>query len=114
MYRVCVSLAKVISHIHPCMLSYPGISISGNEAPVSLGASLQLNCSSDLDILTAEWLYNNVVVAESLGAEALLVIPAVNDSLHNRQYRCRITTPYGMQQRNTTITVTGTSQFSLM
>ena len=79
-----------------------------------MGASLQLNCSSDLDILTAEWLYNDVVVADSLGAEAVLVIPAVNDSLHNRQYRCRITTPYGVQESNTTITVTGTSLQILM
>ena len=88
-------------------LPYPGISVTGNEAPVSLGAGLQLNCSSDLDILTAKWLYGDVVIAESQGAEALLVIPAVNDSLHNRQYWCRVTTPYGVQERNTTITVTG-------
>lgn len=87
--------------------SCSGISITGNEAPVVLGTSMQLNCSSDLAILMAEWLYNDVVIAQSLTGEALLVIPAVNDSLHNRQYKCRITTPYGVQERNTTITVTG-------
>ena len=55
----------------------------------------------------AEWLYNDVVIAQNLSGGALLVIPAVNDSLHNRQYKCRVTTPFGMQESNTTITVTG-------
>ena len=72
-----------------------------------LGASLQLNCSSDLATSTAEWLYNEDVIAQSVSSEVLLVIPAVNDSLHNRQYTCRVTSPYGVQERNTTITVTG-------
>jgi hypothetical protein len=89
-----------------------GIGITGNEAAVAVGTSLLLNCSSDLTILTAEWLYDDEVVAQSIATEALLAIPSVNDSLHNRQYRCRVTTPFGVQERNTTITVTGTYQKS--
>ncbi len=68
---------------------------------------MQLNCSSDLVILTAEWLHNDVVIAQSVAGEAILAIPTVNDSLHNTMYRCRITTPFGIQESNTTVTVTG-------
>ena len=88
---------------------YPsGMQITGNDSPFVVGTGLQLNCSSDLPILMAEWLYNEVVITQSAAAEALLVIPVVNDSLHNMQYKCRITTPFGVQERNTTITVIGT------
>ena len=88
------------------------MSITGNEAALVLGSSAMLNCSSDLSILTAELLYNDVVIAQSLGGEVLLAIPAVNDSLHDRQYICRVTTPYGVEERNTTITVAGIFLFS--
>jgi len=54
-----------------------------------------------------EWLYNDVVVARSAAEEVLLQVPVVNDSLHNRQYKCRVTTPFGVLERNTTITVRG-------
>lgn len=55
----------------------------------------------------AEWLHDEVVIAESEGSAAVLVVSAVDDSLHAREYMCRITTPYGVQEANTTITVTG-------
>lgn len=92
-----------------CWLSLhlAGLQITGNEAPSTVGTSLQLNCSSDLDFVMAEWLYNDVVIAQSTARDAVLVIPAVNDSLHNRQYKCRITYPFGVQERNTTVIVTG-------
>ncbi len=72
-----------------------------------LGSSAQFTCSSNLNILLVEWLFDNEVVAEAEASQATLIIPAVNDSLHNRLYVCRITTPYGTQERNMTITVTG-------
>ena len=72
-----------------------------------MGTNLQLNCSSDLAILMAEWLYNDIVIAQNVGSEASLVIPSVDDSMHNRQYNCRITTPFGVQERNTTLIITG-------
>ena len=96
---------------HPLFLpwslcGFSGASLTGNEAALILGSSAVLNCSSDLPILTAEWLYNDVVIASSAG-EVLLTIPEVNDSLHNRKYTCRVTTPYGIEERNTTIAVAG-------
>ena len=55
----------------------------------------------------AEWLYYDEVIAQNFANEVLLVVPTVNDSLHNRQYTCRITTSFGVQERNTTIIVSG-------
>lgn len=75
--------------------------------PLTLGSSAQFICSSDLDIVVAEWLFDDQVIVRSEANQANLYIPVVNDSLHNRQYLCKITTPYGMQERITTITVTG-------
>lgn len=99
--------------MRPCSSIYSlrsGLSITGNEAPLTLGTSTQLNCSTDLVALMVEWLYSGMVIVQNLADNSLLAIPAVNDSLHNRQYTCRITTPFGMQERNTTISVTGTTQ----
>lgn len=82
--------------------------ITGNEASLILGGSAQFTCTSDLDIIIAEWLFGDQVIVQAEASQVDLIIPAVNDSLHNRLYVCRITTPYGAQERNTTITVTGT------
>lgn len=92
---------------HSQFLYNAGVSISGNNDSVTVGSKLELICSSDLAILIAEWLYDEVVISQSVGSEALLMISAVNDSMHSRQYLCRVTTPYGMQEINTTLTVTG-------
>lgn len=91
-----------------------GIHIQGNDGSVTLGSSLELNCSTDLPVLTIEWLYDDAVVAQSMGSEAVLVIPVANDSLHDKQYKCRSTTPFGVQERNTTITVSGQKTVSIM
>lgn len=89
------------------MVYFLGIQITGNEGPLTVGSTVQVTCSSDLVILMAEWLYDDMVIAQSVASEAILTIPAVNDSLHNRQYKCRVTTPYGIEEANTTISTTG-------
>ena len=83
------------------------MTIVGAGSPLTLGASAMLNCTSDLPILMAEWLYNGVVIARSSEGGAILDITSVNDSLHGRQYSCRVATPYGIQLENTTIVVSG-------
>ena len=90
------------------ILSLLGIAITGNEAPLTLGMSARLSCATDLaPVVAVEWLYGGAVIAQSLSDSAQLVFPAVNDTLHNRQYTCRTSTAYGVQERNTTITVSG-------
>ena len=84
-----------------------GAYITGNDDPAAIGSILQLTCSSDMVALMAEWLYNDVVIVQSDTGNATLMIPSVNDSLHNREYECRITTPFGVQVINSTIITTG-------
>ena len=72
-----------------------------------VGTVATLNCSSDLDVTMTEWLYNEGVVQSSTSSQAQLVFNPVNDTIHNRQYTCRVTSPYGVQQQTITVTVEG-------
>ena len=70
--------------------------------------SARLSCATDLaPVVAVEWLYGSAVIAQSLSDSAQLVFTVVNDTLHSRQYTCRTSTAYGVQERNTTITVSG-------
>jgi len=83
-----------------------GLRIVGASSLV-LGDSTTLNCTSDLPIVSVEWIYNGAVIVQSSANGAILDIPLVNDSLHRRQYSCRVTSPFGVQEKNTTLIVTG-------
>ena len=83
-----------------------GLSIIGSSSLI-LGESTTLNCTSDLPIVSIEWIYNDEVIAQSPTNGAILDIPLVNDSLHGRQYSCRVTSLFGVQEKNTTLIVTG-------
>ena len=83
-----------------------GLSIVGSSSLI-LGDSTTLNCTSDLPIFSIEWIYNGAVISQNPANVALLDIPLVNDSLHGRQYSCRMTSPFGVQEKNTTLSVTG-------
>jgi hypothetical protein len=53
-----------------------------------------------------EWLHGEKVLVLAEGGYAYLTIPAVNDSLHGREYQCKVTTLYGVLEKNITITTT--------
>lgn len=53
-----------------------------------------------------EWLHDNEVLVQAENEHAHLIIPAINDSLHGGEYRCKVTTPYGVLENNITITTT--------
>ena len=72
-----------------------------------VGTVATLTCSSDLDVTTTEWLYNEGVVQSSTGPQAQLLFNPVNDTIHNRQYTCRVTSSYGAQQQTITVTAEG-------
>ena len=76
-----------------------------------VGRASTLTCSSDLDVTMTEWLYNGGVVQSSTGPHAQLLFNPVNDTIHNRQYTCRITSPYGVQQQTVIITAEGGVSF---
>jgi len=81
--------------------------ITGSDIPLTVGDNATLTCSSDLDVNMVEWLYNGQVVVSSSGPQADLMFTPVNDSIHNTQYICRVTSPYGVQEYSSSISVTG-------
>ena len=91
------------------LLSTPiAVRITGNDAPLIEGQSATITCSSDLDVVSIQWLYNGLVEASSLGAQADLVFSSVPESIHNREYVCRVNTATCSAESSTTISVEGT------
>ena len=76
-----------------------------------VGRASTLTCSSDLDVTMTEWLYNGGVVQSSTAPQTQLLFNPVNDTIHNRQYTCRVTSPYGVQQQTVIITAEGGVSF---
>ena len=79
-----------------------------------VGTVATLTCSSDLDVTTTEWLYNGGEVQSSTAPQAQLLFNPVNDTIHNRQYTCRVTSPYGVQQQTISVTAEGRFMSSCM
>ena len=91
---------------------YLGLRVHGNQAIFTVGQQASVVCSSDLDVNMIEWIYNyNVVVQSSAVDQLSLVFNPVNDSIHSRQYTCRVTSPYGIQEE--TIQVTAESKLHI-
>ena len=82
-----------------------GIEISGYSSPLTVGESAQITCSSDLDVTTIEWLYNGELITSSNRPSSILIFETVYYSFHNRQYTCKVTTPYGEQEDTVAIIV---------
>jgi len=102
-------------YIHISSFKYPvirychvsvGLQITGGASFV-VGESAVLQCNTDLDATAVQWLYGGEVVVQSTAHYAELQFYPVNDSIHDRQYTCRVISPYGIQERNTTVTITG-------
>lgn len=65
-----------------------------------VGGSASLTCFSDLDVISAKWLHNHLVVGYSSKSELQLVFDPVNDSIHNKEFVCQNTSPYGVQEQS--------------
>ena len=83
--------------------------INGNGGPLTEGESATITCSSDLDAVSVQWLYNGQVQASSSGAQADLVFGSVPESIHNREYVCRVNTATCLAESSITVTVEGMS-----
>ena len=92
----------------PVIVFVLGLQITGASAPLTVGDTAAITCSSDLDVSSIEWVYDDQVVLSSVGQQELeLVFNPVNDTIHNKTYTCRVTSPYGVQEHKVTLTVTG-------
>ena len=85
-----------------------GLQISGHSPQFNVGDTVTITCSFDLSLTSIMWLYDDVVAMSSSDSQLNLTFSPVNDTIHNRQYTCRVTTPYGEQEENITISVQGT------
>ena len=70
---------------------------------------MTITCSFDLNLTSIEWLYNDEVITSSVASQLDLTFSPVNDTINNRQYTCRVTTPYGDQEEDITIRVQGSN-----
>ena len=86
--------------------TFVGITIRGDETPLIIGSNSQFTCSSNLNPLMIEWLHDDVVLVQTEDGYAHLTMPAVNDSVHGTEYKCKVTTPYGVLEKNLTISTT--------
>ena len=85
--------------------------VAGYDDQLTVSEYATITCSFDLELTYIEWIYNSEVIVNSSSSSIDLSFSPVNDSIHGRQYTCRVTTPYGVQQQNVTITVQGKHYF---
>ena len=70
------------------------------------------NCSTDLTVISIQWLFGGEVVVEDTSGQRFLELTfdPVNDTIHERQYTCMIAIPSNgsvVFMENITISVAG-------
>ena len=98
-------------------VSSPGIRVSSIQTPLTVGNTVSIMCSTDLDVATIEWIrdgvsvdnvaMNNATVDNSSSRSLTLLLDPVSADHHNTEYTCRVTSPYGVQEETVNITVQG-------
>lgn len=84
-----------------------GLEISGYSGQLIVGERATISCTFDLEFSSLEWIYNKEVLVSSSSSQIGLSFNPVNDSVHGRQYTCRVRTRYGVQEKNVIILVQG-------
>ena len=84
----------------------PGMQVMMPDVLI-VGRAATLTCSSDLDVTMTEWLLNGRAVQNSTHSQVQLLFNPVMDTIHSRQYTCRVTSPYGIQEQTIIITAEG-------
>ena len=74
---------------------------------MTVNTSEALTCSSDLEVQQIEWFANGSRVAASSSSELAYTLDPVSTDHHGSVYTCVATSPYGSQERNITLSVTG-------
>ena len=109
-YHIMFSIMQGI--IKNCAIHYSaqillGLQITSSD-DVFVGESASLTCSSDLDVTTIEWFLDGQVVLSNTGQQELeLTFNPVPDTIHNSEYSCRVTSPYGTQEASHRVTAEG-------
>lgn len=90
-----------------------GLEVAGYDDQFTIGEYTTITCSFDLEFTSIQWIYDNEVIVSSSSSSIDLSFSPVNDSIHGRQYTCRVITPYGVQQQNVIIIVQGKHYFPI-
>ena len=72
--------------------------------PLTVGDTVSIVCSTDLDVTTIEWITDGITMSNSSNQSLTLVLDPVSNDHHN-MYTCRVTSPYGVQEKTVDITV---------
>jgi len=80
-----------------------GITIQGRNV-YTVGLAETLTCSSDLAVTSMQWIYNFQVVNSTSTSAVQLSFNPVNETIHGREYTCRSTSPYGIQESTYQVT----------
>ena len=89
----------------PLSLTNSGLTISGST-DLTVSEKASINCSTDLQVESIAWLYQNEVISSVAGEQHLvLTFDRVSDSQHGRVYMCQSVASYGTQERNVTVNV---------
>ena len=84
----------------PTYICLLGLATWQSSDVFTLGESASISCSSDLDVVSIKWLHNNIVVRYSSESELQLIFDSVNDTIHNEEFICRVTSSYGIQEQS--------------
>ena len=114
--RLCTCMTTVEQHaehyamkcFHPnFVFHHSGVSITRSQFTV--GRPSIAVCISDTPATLMEWLTNGRVVESAMSTQTLdLIIPLVNDSVHNDVFICRVTRQVGgIATQNFTVDVVG-------
>ena len=69
------------------------VEVTGLEQPLTVGETASVVCASILRVSSIQWLFDDEIVKEDTSGlqELDLTFSPVNDSIHNRQYICKVT-----------------------
>ena len=105
---MCIYKGSINRLIIIFVLILLGLQIVSSDNVFVVGEMASLTCSSDLDVTTIEWLLGGqVVMANTAQQELVLNFNPVPDTIHNSEYTCRVTSPYGTQEASHRVNAEG-------
>ena len=85
-----------------------GLTIVPSRGVFIAGEQDSLTCSSDHDVTRIEWDTGNSVVVYTTTESSLTVdFDPVMDSMHGRNYTCKVYTSHGVQEHTYTLDIQG-------
>ena len=84
-----------------------GLQVSPIQMPLIVGDIVSINCSTDLDVTTIEWIKGSTTVTSCSSQSLTLLLDPVSADHHNTRYTCRANNSYGncIQEKIIDVTV---------